>query len=192
MGTMLSKIDFKFWTPFVLFSFFVLLILFIYFFYPVRALTDVKRRGENGFVFEDVRISHFYDSELLFELESRHARVDYSSQGIFLLGCQGQFFQNSDSVFQFQSPKAVFNLNANSLLLEKGKFQFLLQGVPAVLLSNQVYWRLDQGAIRAVGGISLSSSSVLFKGPELFYSFSSHQLVLPKRSTFTILSGELQ
>lgn len=116
------------------------LTLFTVIYQPKLSTPPVKEEGLPDFSFEDVIVSHIYDGDLIWELESDSAAIHKKDNVVRMYDAKGDIFEGAKPAVHFRSPLAKIYMHESDMELMDADAEFFLETKKVVLFSKVLNW----------------------------------------------------
>jgi LPS export ABC transporter protein LptC len=173
-------------TLIIFLSCFFLLVSFVMIHEPKLNLSKAKKGIQPDFTFETVTISHIYDGELTWELESQYAEIDKASGKILMDNAVGDIFSNGTKIVNFDAPKARIKLDDSNMELKDSVSQFFMDDEVVLLRAKLLHWFSEKKTFIGEKSVSLTSGVLNLKGRYLTVDLDTKKMVMTNHAKATI------
>lgn len=119
---------------------FFALTLFTVVYQPTLIAPPIKEEGLPDFSFEHVVVSHIYDGDLIWELESDSADIRKDDNVVRMYEAKGEIYEDAKPAVHFQAPIAKIYMHESDMELSDANAQFFLETKRVELFSKVLNW----------------------------------------------------
>lgn len=123
----------------IVISFFALT-LFSVIYQPKLSSPPLKEEGLPDFSFEDVIVSHIYDGDLVWELESDSADIRKEDNVVHMYDAKGEIYEGEKPAVNFEAPLAKIYMHESDMEMQDAHAEFFLETKRVTLFSNVLNW----------------------------------------------------
>jgi hypothetical protein len=116
------------------------LTIFTVIYRPKLSMPPTKEAGLPDFSFEDVIVSHIYDGDLVWEVESDSAAIYKENNVVNMYDAQGDIYENDKPAVRFQAPVARIFMHESDMELSDATAEFYLETKKVTLFSKVLNW----------------------------------------------------
>lgn len=116
------------------------LTLFTVVYQPKLSSPPKKQTGLPDFSFEDVIVSHIYDGDLIWEVESNSAAIFKEDNVVHMFEAKGDIYENAKPAVHFNAPVAKIFMHESDMELSDANAEFYLETKKVNLFSKVLNW----------------------------------------------------
>jgi hypothetical protein len=165
---------------------FFLLISFVMLYEPNLNLPKITQSNNADFMFEAVIVSHIFDGELKWELESRYAEIDKVRDRIMMEDAEGGIFGDGARIVKFKAPETYIKLGDSNMELKKAVAQFFYNEKVVFLKSHVLHWLSEKKQFVGKKSVEVKSDGFVLKGRHLFVDVESKKMVVTDHAKATV------
>jgi LPS export ABC transporter protein LptC len=177
---------FRFFGIYSFIFFFILILFFSIFFSPTLTTVLKKKEGLPDFSFEDVRITHIDNENIMWELKAGYATISKDSGRVLLRESEGTIFQEKRPYIVFDSDSASMDLFGSDITMNKAHVEFNFNEAPLFLDAHTVFWNSEREQFKGQKEVVIRTKDIELRGEVLDINIPRKKLSVKKQANARI------